>query len=364
MIAVGIGVVFQLLCYRVLWAIATFPGEWQEESCTDRCGRSQCTIASSAPNPPIHATPVAVSTRSSCRPQCLRGPRHRRSREDEVAGFRLPPPRARSERRPLTSPFWQESIHWRPTFGGLARAGAASGRFAPRGDLQGASFAGASFRAVAGKRATPGRVVRGARCRHIVRWRTASGRVFAEERAAAGRIVRWSAASGRVAGKRATSRRVVRGCAASGVSFKYATLQATDLSRAFSGGAIRRESRDALGHHDSGGRRDLAPAVAVEAEDRVWNYEQWRASLELLLPSGPLLEPALTRIEVLDCFNPDKTLQSCDRAATCEGRRRLKNAVAAHVASVRHIAPRLLNLCRRSFVQGTKMSLFVVRHRP
>ena len=71
LIAVGMGLLFSLLAIAFSCAIATFPGEWQEDmlaSGVDRCGRSQRTMGSSTPNPTSSRTAGSrFRTRSSCR---------------------------------------------------------------------------------------------------------------------------------------------------------------------------------------------------------------------------------------------------------------------------------------------------------
>ena len=115
-----------------------------------------------------------------------------------------------------------------------------------------------------------------------------------------------------------------------GASFATATLTATALRDAY----LWRSNQE----HEPGRLNQVQAATvsAIDAfaddhtwrprwrdtnkQDRAWDerdaanktaYEELNASLQSL-PSGPLREAALTRIEVLNCSKPYETLQSCN----------------------------------------------------
>ena len=97
-----------------------------------------------------------------------------------------------------------------------------------------------------------------------------------------------------------------------GVSFSGATLTATDLNSA----SLWRS-------YQACGKPAMLSAISIgqdpswndfEKPDQAWDqkaYEKLRVTLQLL-PFGPLRDAALDRIVVLDGSNPGKTLQSCD----------------------------------------------------
>ena len=106
-----------------------------------------------------------------------------------------------------------------------------------------------------------------------------------------------------------------------------------------SGGAIRRATprrsrRSVCGRMTKPGSRG---GKNSKRQDRAWDekaYVDLRTSLQSL-PSGPLRDAALKRIEILDCSSPDKTLQSCDPAAAPPPEAAAwRNAVMTHLAGV------------------------------
>jgi uncharacterized protein YjbI with pentapeptide repeats len=124
-----------------------------------------------------------------------------------------------------------------------------------------------------------------------------------------------------------------------GVSFLGATLKATDLSRAYlwrSNQAGTAATLSAIGIVEDD--KTWGPQLPVSNQpDRAWDdkaYEELSTSLRSFL-SGPVRDDVLTRIKILDCSNPDTTLQSCDPAATMpKGAADWKNALIAKMVGV------------------------------
>ena len=147
-----------------------------------------------------------------------------------------------------------------------------------------------------------------------------------------------------------------------GVSFSGATLKATDLRGAY------------LWRSNQAGNPATLSAIRMwedvktwhprwrdsERQDRAWDdkaYEDLRTSLQSL-PSGPLRDAALKRIEILDCSSPDKTLQSCNPAAAPPPEAtEWRNAVVGVAAYRDALAESLKAL----FCSGDENAIFVVR---
>jgi hypothetical protein len=75
-----------------------------------------------------------------------------------------------------------------------------------------------------------------------------------------------------------------------------------------------------------------------------------------------LRDAALTRVEVLDCSSPDKTLQSCDPiSAPPTEATKWKNAVAASTVGVKPYRAALAESLQAFFCPGDKNEALVVR---
>ena len=167
-----------------------------------------------------------------------------------------------------------------------------------------------------------------------------------------------------------------------GASFATATLTATALRDAY----LWRSNQE----HEPGRLNQVQAATvsAIDAfaddhtwrprwrdtnkQDRAWDerdaanktaYEELNASLQSL-PSGPLREAALTRIEVLNCSKPYETLQSCnsDPAETLPKEAAdWKNAVMANPPSVKVYHTALAKSLRSFLCSGDVNEALVLR---
>jgi uncharacterized protein YjbI with pentapeptide repeats len=158
---------------------------------------------------------------------------------------------------------------------------------------------------------------------------------------------------------------LVAGAQLQGVSFSGATLKATDLHGTYlwrsnqadtpaTLSAIRMWEDDKTWHprwQDS------------KQQDRAWDdkaYDALRISLQSL-PSGRLRDDALGRIEILDCSSPDKTLQSCNPAAAPPPKAaEWRNAVTTDTVGVKAYRDALAESLKALFCSGNENAIFVV----
>ena len=154
-----------------------------------------------------------------------------------------------------------------------------------------------------------------------------------------------------------------------GVSFSGATLKATDLSNAY------------LWRSNQAGNPATLSAIRMWEVDRTWRplwqdskqqdqawddkdkaYEDLRTRLLQSVPSGRLRATALERIQVLDCSNRDKTLQSCNPAAAPPPEAaEWRNAVMTDIGSTKTYRDALAESLRALFCPGDKNEALVVR---
>jgi uncharacterized protein YjbI with pentapeptide repeats len=153
-----------------------------------------------------------------------------------------------------------------------------------------------------------------------------------------------------------------------GVSFSGATLKATELRGAYLWRSNQLSNPgEALSAINVVNPAEIS-AINVAEEEKTWRpdkdkaYEKLATWLQSLL-SGPLREPALTRIEILNCSYPDKRLQSCDPdpAATLPKEAAdWRSAVMAHVGVEAYRAA-LAESLQALFCSGDENEAFVVR---
>jgi len=153
-----------------------------------------------------------------------------------------------------------------------------------------------------------------------------------------------------------------------GASFSEATLKATDLSGAY----LWRSNQARIPAVLSAIRmveddKTWQPRWQdLEKQDRAWDdkdkaYKELRTSLQSL-PSGPLRDAALERIVVLDCSFPDKTLQSCDpTSAPPTKAAEWRNAVVTNMVGVQPYRIALAESLRALFCPGDENEALVVR---
>jgi uncharacterized protein YjbI with pentapeptide repeats len=162
-----------------------------------------------------------------------------------------------------------------------------------------------------------------------------------------------------------------------GVSFSGTTLKATDLSGAY----LWRSNQAGIPAGSPEGTPAGPPAVLSairmveddktwqprsqdsKLQDRPWDdkaYKDLRTSLQFL-PSGPLRDAALKRIEVLDCSSPDKTIQSCDpTSAPPTEAAGWRKAVVTNLVGVQPYRAALAESLRALFCPGGEDEALVV----
>ncbi|PZA13287.1 hypothetical protein DNX69_02605 [Rhodopseudomonas palustris] len=151
-----------------------------------------------------------------------------------------------------------------------------------------------------------------------------------------------------------------------GVSFSSATLRGTDLGGSY------------LWRSNQAGIPAVLSAIRVVEDGNTWSprqrdpmgqvrawddkdYQKLRSSLQLLL-SGPSREAALKRIEVLNCSGSDKRLQSCDPSlAPPVEAAEWKNAVMKNSVGVQAYRAALAESLRALFCPGDENEVLVIR---
>ena len=267
-----------------------------------------------------------------------------------MAGLRLPPPRARSEgsdirlRQSAKSRFHRRqpsgrAARWRASSGRVARQGAASGRVARQGAASGR---------VARLGAASGRVARLAQLQGAKLYGAQlQGASLTSAQLQGASLTDAQLQGAWLAGAQLQGA-LVAAAQLQGVSFSGATLKATDLRGAYLWRSNQADNPATLSAiRVSEDDKTWQPRWQdSKQQDRVWDdkaYEDLRTSLQSL-PSGPLRDAALKRIEILDCSSPDKTLQSCDPAAAPPPEATgWRNAVMTARLALMPIAPRLRN---------------------
>jgi hypothetical protein len=138
-----------------------------------------------------------------------------------------------------------------------------------------------------------------------------------------------------------------------GVSFSGATLVATDLRGAH------------LWRSNQAGAPTTLSSLRMSVDDKTWRpddkaYEDLSKTLQSLSP-GPLHD-ALGRIEILDCSNRDKTLQSCNSVAPLTPEATgWRNAVTTATAGDDGYRDALAKSLKALICSGDENAIFVVR---
>jgi uncharacterized protein YjbI with pentapeptide repeats len=159
---------------------------------------------------------------------------------------------------------------------------------------------------------------------------------------------------------------LLNGAQLQGVSFSGAILKAADLSNAY----LWRSNQVSRRAPPKARSPTVLSAIRMVGDDKAWEnrawdeeaYEKLRTSLQSL-PSGSLRQQALDRIAVLDC--DDKTLQSCDPdpAATLPKEATdWKSAVMDSLAKVQPYQKALAESLKALFCPGDKSEALVVRN--
>jgi hypothetical protein len=159
---------------------------------------------------------------------------------------------------------------------------------------------------------------------------------------------------------------LLNGAQLQGASFSSATLKATDFSNAY------------LWRSNQAGNPAALSAIRMWEVDRTWRplwqdskqqdqawddkaYEDLRTGLLKSVPAGRLRATALERIQILDCSNGDKTLQSCNPAAAPPPEAaEWRSAVIADIGSVKAYRDALGASLKALFCPGDENEPLVV----